>query len=84
LSSAWTGLAGGSPVDEVEAVRIISGEPPGLITALRSKCTKPVGNDRTKTLAVMEEHDAFFFEGAGEAQPFFEGCGQGSAVASTI
>jgi len=55
-SSAWAGLAGGSPVDEVEAVRIISGEPPGVITSLKSKRTNPVGNDRTKTLAVIEKH----------------------------
>jgi len=67
-SSAWAGLAGGSPVDEVEAVRIISGEPPGVITSLKSKCTNPVGNDRTKTLAVIEKHCAFFFEVADKTQ----------------
>lgn len=46
--------------DEVEAVRTVSGEPPGLVTPLRRKRSNPVGNDRHKTLSVMEEHCAFF------------------------
>jgi hypothetical protein len=37
-----------APVDEVEAVRIISGEPPGLITILRRERSKMVSNDHTK------------------------------------
>ncbi|MBA2284127.1 MAG: hypothetical protein H0W02_01445 [Ktedonobacteraceae bacterium] len=44
---------GGAAVDEVEAVRIISGEPPGLITILRRRRAKAVGNDRNKTPPVM-------------------------------
>ena len=47
-SSAWTGLEEDAPVDEVEAVRIISGEPPGLITILRRERAKLVSNDHTK------------------------------------
>jgi len=39
---------GGATVDEEEAVRIVSGEPPGLITLLRRKWTKPDGNDGIK------------------------------------
>jgi hypothetical protein len=46
-------LVGGNLVDEVETVRIISGESPGLITALKSKRTKLVGNDQAKKLAVI-------------------------------
>jgi hypothetical protein len=44
---------GGWPVDEVEAVRIISGEPPGLITILRKERSKLVSNDQHNTLLVM-------------------------------
>ena len=42
-----------TPVDEVEAVRTVSGEPPGCITTPRSERAKPVGNDWDKTLSVM-------------------------------
>ena len=45
-------VRGGSLADEVEAVRSISGEPPGLVTALRSKHAKPSGNIRAKVLTV--------------------------------
>lgn len=34
-SSAWAGLEEEAPVDEVEAVRTFSGEPPGYVTTLR-------------------------------------------------
>jgi len=44
---------GGATVDEVEAVRIVSGEPPGLITILRRERAKLVGNDQHKTFPVM-------------------------------
>jgi hypothetical protein len=40
-------------VDEEEAVRIVSGEPPGLITILRRGQTKWAGNSQNKTLSVM-------------------------------
>ena len=52
-SSAWAGLEEDAPVDEVEAVRIISGEPPGLITILRRERAKLISNDQHKTLLVM-------------------------------
>jgi hypothetical protein len=52
-SSAWARLIGGNLIDEVETVRIISGESPGLITALISKHTKLIGNDQAKKLAVI-------------------------------
>ncbi|GAC1568543.1 MAG: hypothetical protein NVS3B14_18130 [Ktedonobacteraceae bacterium] len=52
-SSAWAGLEEEAPVDEVEAVRIISGEPPGYIITLRRKRSNLVGNDQHKTLSVM-------------------------------
>ena len=35
-SSAWAGLEEEATVDEVEAVRIVSGEPPGYVTTLKS------------------------------------------------
>jgi hypothetical protein len=34
-SSAWAGLEEEATVDEVEAVRIVSGEPPGYVTTLK-------------------------------------------------
>ena len=34
-SSAWAGLEEEAPVDEAEAVRTFSGEPPGYVTTLR-------------------------------------------------
>ncbi|GHO43925.1 hypothetical protein KSX_20880 [Ktedonospora formicarum] len=43
---------GGSLADEVEAVRSISGEPPGPVTALRSKHTKLGGNTQAKVFTV--------------------------------
>lgn len=52
-SSAWAGQEEDAPVDEVEAVRIVSGEPPGLITILRRERSKLVSNDRHNTLSVM-------------------------------
>ena len=52
-SSAWAGLEEEAPADEVEAVRIISGEPPGYIITLRRKRTNLVGNNQHKTLSVM-------------------------------
>jgi hypothetical protein len=52
-SSAWAGLEEDAPVDEVEAVRIISGEPPGLVTILRRERSKLVSNDQYNTLSVM-------------------------------
>jgi hypothetical protein len=41
------------PVDEVEAVRTVSGEPPGCITIPRREYAKPVGNGWDKMLSVM-------------------------------
>lgn len=52
-SSAWAGQEVDAPVDEVEAVRIVSGEPPGLITILRRERPKLVSNDHNKTFSVM-------------------------------
>jgi len=40
-------------VDEVEAVRTVSGEPLGCITILRRERAKPVGNGWNKALPVM-------------------------------
>ena len=34
-SSAWAGLEEEATVDEVEAVRIVSGEPPGYVITLK-------------------------------------------------
>jgi len=48
ISSAWAGLEEEATVDEEEAVRIISGEPPGSITPLKRKWTKLDGNDEIK------------------------------------
>ncbi len=42
-----------APVDEEEAVRKVSGKPPGLITILSRESTKPVGDDEDKMLSVM-------------------------------
>jgi len=42
-----------TPVDEVEAVRNISGELPGAITLLRRARPNPVGNNRHKARPVM-------------------------------
>jgi len=44
---------GGATVDEVEAVRAISGEPPGYITTLRRWRANPDGNAWYKTPPVM-------------------------------
>ncbi len=52
-SSAWAGLKEEAPVDEVEAVRIISGEPPGYVITLRRKRANLVGDNQYKTLSVM-------------------------------
>jgi len=52
-SSAWAGLEEEAPVDEVEAVRIISGEPPGYVITLKRKLANLVGNNQHKTLSVM-------------------------------
>ena len=52
-SSAWAGLEEEAPVDEVEAVRIISGEPPGYVTTLRRWRANLVGNNQHKTLSVI-------------------------------
>jgi len=46
--SAWAGLEEGATVDEVEAVRIFSGELPGLITPLGRERAKPSGNSGTR------------------------------------
>jgi hypothetical protein len=43
-------------VDEVEAVRNISGELLGAITLLRRAGSKPVGNDRHKARPVIESN----------------------------
>lgn len=40
-------------VDEEEAVRIVSGEPPGYIITLRRKRTNLAGNDQHNTLSLM-------------------------------
>jgi len=40
-------------VDEEEAVRIISGEPPGYVITLRRKRTNLAGNGQYNTLSVM-------------------------------
>ena len=53
FSSAWTGLKEEATVDEVEAVRIVSGEPPGYVTTLKRWRTNPDGNGWNKTLSVM-------------------------------
>ena len=53
FSSAWAGLKEEATVDEVEAVRIVSGEPPGYVTTLKRWRTNPGGNGRNKTLSVM-------------------------------
>jgi len=53
LSSAWAGLKEEATVDEVEAVRIVSGEPPGYVTTLKRWRTNPGGNGWNKTLSVM-------------------------------
>jgi hypothetical protein len=42
-----------APVDEVEAVRIISGEPPGSITILTRERSKLLSNDQHNTFSVM-------------------------------
>ena len=47
-SSAWAGLEEEATVDEEEAVRIFSGELPGLITPLRRERAKPSGNSGTR------------------------------------
>ena len=52
-TSAWAGLEEEAPVDEVEAVRTVSGEPPGYVTTLRRWRTNPSGNGWNKTLSVM-------------------------------
>ncbi|HEU5230249.1 MAG TPA: hypothetical protein VFU49_20695 [Ktedonobacteraceae bacterium] len=52
-SSAWAGLKEEATVDEVEAVRNVSGEPPGQITSLRREPTTLVGNNQDKKLSVM-------------------------------
>jgi len=52
-NSAWAGLEEEATVDEVEAVRIVSGEPPGYVTTLRRWRTNPFGNGWNKTLSVM-------------------------------
>src|SRR5260370_19574839 len=44
---------GGATVDEVGAVRTVSGEPPGYVTTLRRWRTNPTGNGWNKTLPVM-------------------------------
>jgi len=49
FSSAWAGLEEEATVDEVEAVRIFSGEPPGYITTLKRWRTNPTGNGWNKT-----------------------------------
>ena len=51
-SSAWTGSAEEMPVDEVETVRIVSGESPGAITLLKRERGNPISNDWHKTLSV--------------------------------
>jgi len=53
FSSAWAGLKEEATVDEVEAVRIVSGEPPGYVTTLKRWRTNPDGNGWNKTLSVM-------------------------------
>ena len=53
FSSAWAGLKEEATADEVEAVRIVSGEPPGYVTTLKRWRTNPGGNGRNKTLSVM-------------------------------
>ncbi len=52
-SSAWAGLKEEATVDEVEAVRIVSGELPGYVTTLKRWRTNPGGNGWNKTLSVM-------------------------------
>jgi len=53
FSSAWAGLEEEATVDEVEAVRIFSGEPPGYITTLTRWRTNPTGNGWNKMPPVM-------------------------------
>jgi len=53
FSSAWAGLEEEATVDEVEAVRIFSGEPPGYNTTLTRWRTNPTGNGWNKTSPVM-------------------------------
>jgi len=52
-SSAWAGLEEEAPVDEVEAVRTVSGEPLGVITLLKRMRGNLIGNDWHKTLPVI-------------------------------
>ena len=52
-SSAWAGLQEEATVDEEEAVRIVSGEPPGYIITLKRKRTNLVGNDQHNTLSLV-------------------------------
>lgn len=52
-SSAWAGLEEEAPVDEVEAVRIISGEPPGYTITLKRKRANLVGNNQHNSLSVV-------------------------------